>query len=145
MCWVPGGWWVGWFVLLFPHIAACINSDFDDDHDSPKGEVNPNVIVNSNDVSDIFKQVVDDKGVSSCLKSLWKTTLCKLYLSLWPPLNPVIYRRTISLMLWSIGAKCLDFAEDVWKLILQAPESPSSSSSEASLARATRPSSSTRR
>ena len=69
-------------VLLFPHIAACINSDFDDDHDSPKGEVNPNVLINSNDVSDIFKQVVDDKGVSSCLKSLWKTTLCKLYLSL---------------------------------------------------------------
>ena len=59
-----------------------INSDFDDDHDSPKGEVNPNVLINSNDVSDIFKQVVDDKGVSSCLKSLWKTTLCKLYLSL---------------------------------------------------------------
>ena len=69
-------------VLLFPHIAAIINSDFDDHHDSPKGEVNPNVLVNSNDVSDIFKQFVDDKGVSFCLKSLWKTTLCKLHLSL---------------------------------------------------------------
>ena len=47
-------------VLLFPHIAAIINSDFDDDHDSPKGEVNQNVIVNSNNVSDIFKNFVDD-------------------------------------------------------------------------------------
>ena len=64
-------------VLLFPHIAASINSDFDDDHDSPKGEVNLNVIVNSNDVSDIFKYYVDEKGVSSCLKSLRKSRLCK--------------------------------------------------------------------
>ena len=64
-------------VLLISHIAVIINSDFDDDHDSPKGEVNGNVFVNSNDVSDILKRLVDDKGVSSCLKSLWKTTLCR--------------------------------------------------------------------
>ena len=69
-------------VLLFPHIAAIINSDFENDHDSPKGEVNSNVLVNSNAVSGIFKQSIDDKRVSSCLKSLWKTTLCKLHLSL---------------------------------------------------------------
>ena len=62
-------------VLLLPHIAVVINSDFDDDHDSPKGEVNANVLVNSNDVSDIFKHFVDEKGVSSCLKSLRKTRL----------------------------------------------------------------------
>ena len=67
-------------VLLFPHIAAIINSDFDDDHDSPKGEVNPNILVNCNDVSDIFEHFVNDNGVSSCLKSLWKTRLCKLLL-----------------------------------------------------------------
>ena len=63
-------------------IAAYFNSDFDDDHDSPKGEVNPNVLSNFNDVSDIFKHFVDDKGVSSCLKSLWKTTLGRFHLSL---------------------------------------------------------------
>ena len=62
-------------VLLLPHIAVVINSDFDDDHDSPKGEVNANVLVNSNDVSDIFKHFVDEKGVSSCLNSLRKTRL----------------------------------------------------------------------
>ena len=65
-------------VLLFSHIAAIINSDFDDDHDSPKGEVNPNVLVNSNNISDISKDTVDDNGVSSCLKSLRKTRLCKI-------------------------------------------------------------------
>ena len=54
-----------------------INSDFDDDHDSPKGEVNPNVLVNRNDISDILKDFVDEKGVSSCLKSLRKSRLCK--------------------------------------------------------------------
>ena len=54
-----------------------INSDFDDDHDSPKGEVNGNVLVNSNDVSDIFKHFVDEERVSSCLKSLRKSRLCK--------------------------------------------------------------------
>ena len=64
-------------VLLISHIAVIINSDFDDDHDSPKGEVNGNVFVNSNDVSDIFKRLIDDKGVSSCLKSLRKSRLCK--------------------------------------------------------------------
>ena len=57
-----------------------IDSDFDDHHDSPKGEVNPNVLVNCNDVSDIFEHFVNDNGVSSCLKSLWKTRLCKLLL-----------------------------------------------------------------
>ena len=67
-------------VLLLPHIAVVINSDFDDDHDSPKGEVNPNILVNCNDVSDIFEHLVNDNGVSSCLKSLWKTRLCKLLL-----------------------------------------------------------------
>ena len=52
-----------------------INSDFDDHHDSPKGEVNPNVLVNSNVISDISKDTVDDNGVSSCLKSFRKTRL----------------------------------------------------------------------
>ena len=55
----------------FCDIAAFVNSDFDADHDSPKGEVNQNALVNLNDVSDILKHFVDDKGVSSCLKSLW--------------------------------------------------------------------------
>ena len=55
-----------------------INSDFDDDHDSPKGEVNRNNIVHYIDISDISKDTVDDNGVSSCLKSLRKTRLCKL-------------------------------------------------------------------
>ena len=64
-------------VLLISHIAVIINSDFDDDHDSPQGEVNGNVLVNRNDVSDIFKHFVDEKGVSSCLKSLRKSRLCK--------------------------------------------------------------------
>ena len=64
-------------VLLISHIAVIINSDFDDDHDSPKGEVNPNNFVNRNDISDILKDFVDDKGVSSCLKSLRKSRLCK--------------------------------------------------------------------
>ena len=54
-----------------------INSDFDDHHDSPKGEVNPNVLVNCNDISDISKDTVDENGVSSCLKSLRKSRLCK--------------------------------------------------------------------
>ena len=66
------------FVLLFSHIAVVINSDFDDDHDSPKGEVNRNNIVNYSDISDIHKDSVDEKGVSSCLKSLRKTRLCKI-------------------------------------------------------------------
>ena len=55
-----------------------INSDFDDHHDSPKGEVNLNVLVNSDNISDISKDTVDDNGVSSCLKSLRKTRLCKI-------------------------------------------------------------------
>ena len=64
----------------FRTLQQVINSDFDDDHDSPQGEVNPNVLVNCNDVSDIFEHFVNDNGVSSCLKSLWKTRLCKLLL-----------------------------------------------------------------
>ena len=63
-------------------IAAYFNSDFDAYHDSPKGEVTQNGLVKSNDVSDIFKHFVDEKGVSSCLKSLWKTTLCRFTLSI---------------------------------------------------------------
>ena len=59
-----------------------INSDFDDGHDSPKGEVNQNVIVNSKDISDISKETVDDKGVSLCLKSLRKTRLCRFLVSI---------------------------------------------------------------
>ena len=65
-------------VLLLPHIAAILNSDFDDHHDSPKGEVNLNDFVNCNDISDISKDTIDEKGVSSCLKSLRKTRLCKI-------------------------------------------------------------------
>ena len=61
----------------FCDIAAYSNSDFDADHDSPKGEVNPNVFVNLGDVSDIINEIVDDKEDSSCLKSLWKSRLCK--------------------------------------------------------------------
>ena len=66
-------------VLLLTHIAvAILNSDFDDHHDSPKGEVNLNDFVNCNDISDISKDTIDEKGVSSCLKSLRKTRLCKI-------------------------------------------------------------------
>ena len=36
-----------------------------------------NVLVNLNDVSDIFKNIVEDKEDSSCLKNLWKSRLCK--------------------------------------------------------------------
>ena len=61
----------------FRTLQQVINSDFDDDHDSPKGEVNPKVLVNSNVISDISKDTVDDNGVSSCLKSLRKTRLCE--------------------------------------------------------------------
>ena len=85
-----------WVYCYFCDIAAYFNSDFDAYHDSLKGEVTQNVLVKSNDVSDIFKHFVDEKGVSSCLKSLWKTTLCRFILCIWPPLNPVIDRRTIS-------------------------------------------------
>ena len=68
-----------WAVYCYFHTSQLvINSDFDDDHDSPKGEVNPNVLVNSNNISDISKDTVDDNGVSSCLKSLRKTRLCKI-------------------------------------------------------------------
>ena len=79
-----------------------INSDFEDDHDFPKGEVNENVHLNGNAISDISKDTVVDKGVSLCLKSLRKTRLCRFLISISPPLNTVINRRTISLML-----KCL--------------------------------------
>ena len=70
---------LGHFVLLLTHIVALLNSDFDDHHDSPKGEVNLNDFVNRIDVSDIFKDIIDDKEVSSCLKSLWKSRLCKFH------------------------------------------------------------------
>ena len=104
---------------------------------TPKGEVNQNVIVNSDDISDISKDTVDDKGISSCLKSLRKTRLCRFLISISPPLNTVINRRTISLML-----KCLSwaswFCRDDWKQIFQGPESPSTSSSRAYLARVKR-------
>ena len=70
-----------WAVYCYFHTSQLvINSDFDDDHDSPKGEVNPNVLVNCNDISDISKDTVDDNGVSLCLKSLRKTRLCKILL-----------------------------------------------------------------
>ena len=65
-------------VLLLLHIVAFINSDFDAHHDSPKEEVNQDDFINRNDVSDIFKDIVDDKGDSSCLKSLRKTRLSKI-------------------------------------------------------------------
>ena len=64
----------------FRTLQRVINSDFDDPHDSPKGEVNGNVLINCNDISDISKDTVDDKGVSSCLKSLRKTRLCRFLL-----------------------------------------------------------------
>ena len=69
-------------VLLFPYIAAYSNSDFDAYHDSPKGEVIQNVLVKLSDVSDIFNDIFDDKEDSSCLKSLWKTTLCRFSISI---------------------------------------------------------------
>ena len=78
-------WWIYsvfnlYLYCYFRTSQRVINSDFDDDHDSPKGEVNQNVLVNSNDISDISKDTVDDKGVSSCLKSLRKTRLCRFLL-----------------------------------------------------------------
>ena len=63
-----------------------IDSDFDAHRDSPKGEVNQNILVILNDVSDIIKDFFNYKGVSSCLKSYWKTRLCKFLCVL----NPVI-------------------------------------------------------
>ena len=48
-------------LLLLPQIAVIINSDYDDDHDAPKGEVSQNVLVNCNDISDISKDTFDDK------------------------------------------------------------------------------------
>ena len=57
------------------HRSWFVNSDFDDHHDSPKEEVNRNYFVHYSDISDIFKDFVDNNGVSSCLKSLWKTRL----------------------------------------------------------------------
>ena len=68
-------------VLLFTNTQLLIDSDFDDHHDSPKEEVNRNNFVHYSDISDIFKDSVDDNGVSSCLKSLWKTRLCKFHLN----------------------------------------------------------------
>ena len=83
-------------------IAAYSISDFDADHDSPKGEVNQSGIINCDDVSDIFKHFVDDKEDSSCLKSLRKSRLCK-FLCILTSSNPVCNRRTISLCMniWS--------------------------------------------
>ena len=66
----------------FCDIAAYVNSDFDAYHDSPKGEVIQNVLVKLSDVSDIFNDIFDDKEDSSCLKSLWKTTLCRFPISI---------------------------------------------------------------
>ena len=70
------------YIPLLPHIAVIINSDFEDDHDSSKGEVNENVLLNGNAISDISKDTVVDKGVSLCLKSLRKTKLCRCILSI---------------------------------------------------------------
>ena len=78
-------------------IAAFVNSDFDADHDSPKGEVNRNVFVNLSDVSDIINDIVDNKEDSSCLKSLWKSRLCK-FLCILTSSKPLCNRRTISLV-----------------------------------------------
>ena len=79
----------------FCDITDYSNSDFDADHDSPKGEVNPNVFVNLSDVSDIINEIVDDKEDSSCLKSLWKSRLCKS-LCILTSSKLVCNRRTIS-------------------------------------------------
>ena len=67
-------------VLLFSTLQLIVDSAFEDHHDSPKGEVNLNVLLYINDVSDIIKNIVNDNGVSSCLKSLWETRLCKFLL-----------------------------------------------------------------
>ena len=126
-------------------IAAYFNSDFDAYHDSPKGEVTQNVLVKSNDVSDIFKHFVDEKGVSSCLKSLWKTTLCRFILSIWPPLNPVII---VGQSLWCWSVLELSYLDLQRRLEADSPGpwvSFTIASSRASLARATRPSSPARR
>ena len=56
-------------------IAAFVNSDFDADHDSPKGEVNPNDFVNCNDVSDISKNTVDDNKSLPAWRALEVQTL----------------------------------------------------------------------
>ena len=63
----------------FCDIAAFVNSDFDADHDSPKGEVNRNVFVNLSGVSDIINDIVDDKEDSSCLKSLGSPDFVSFY------------------------------------------------------------------
>ena len=59
----------------FCDIAAFVNSDFDADHDSPKGEVNPNDFVNCNDVSDISKNTVDDNKSLPAWRALEVQTL----------------------------------------------------------------------
>ena len=127
-------------VLLFPYIAAYSNSDFDAYHDSPKGEVNRNVFVNISDVSDIINDIVDDKEDSSCLKSLWKSRLCK-FLCILTSSKPVCNRRTISFVYEVLELTVIDFAEKIGSRILLAPESPLPSSSRVSLAQTTRPSS----
>ena len=85
----------GCCTAILLHIVAFINSDFDAHHDSPKEEVNQDDFINRNDDSDIFKDIVDDKGDSSCLKSLRKTRLSKIPCTYWPPLNPVFNRRSL--------------------------------------------------
>ena len=127
-------------VLLFPYIAAYSNSDFDAYHDSPKGEVNRNVFVNLSDVSDIINDIIDDKEDSSCLKSLWKSRLCK-FLCILTSSKSVCNRRTISFVYEVLELTVIDFAEKIGSRILLAPESPLPSSSRASLAQTTRPSS----
>ena len=131
-------------VLLFVWHRSLFNSDFDANHDSPKGEVNQNVFVNFDDVSDIFKDIYDDKEDSSCLKSLWKSRLCKFPLTLTSS-KPLCNRRTISLCFEDLELTVIDFAETIGSRILQAPESSSPSSSRASLAQTSRPSSPARR
>ena len=59
----------------FRTLQQVINSDFDDHHDSPKGEVNPNDFVNCNDVSDISKNTVDDNKSLPAWRALEVQTL----------------------------------------------------------------------
>ena len=128
----------------FRTLQQVINSDLDAYHDSPKGEVNRNFFVNLSDVSDIINDIVDDKEDSSCLKSLWKSRLCK-FICILTSSKPVCNRRTISLCFEDLELTVIDFAETIGIRILQAQESPLPSSSRASLTQSTRPSSPTRR
>ena len=82
--WSQAIWWT-WEkkenVLLFLHIAADLLIQILMITMTPKEEVNRNYFVHYSDISDIFKDFVDNNGVSSCLKSLWKTRLCKFHLN----------------------------------------------------------------